>query len=379
MTRSTEKGRYRYQPEVDFPSRHVCLVLLSGMGDVVHGLPLVNALKRDDPERRVTWIVQPEWSPLLDAHPAVDNVLHFHRRLGVEGARRLRRDLKDHQFDVVLNAGFYFKNLVPTFLARGRIKVGFDRERAGILSLLMHHRRLPARGSRHRQEIYLELAQYLGVEPRALEWRIPIAETERSVQEEFFSKLGGERVAGIVTTSAMDVKDWPPERFSAVAAELERGFGFRVLLLGGPGARESERARRVAEGARADIVWALGPDMRRLIYLIDRCDLVIAPDTGPLHLARALDKPVIGLFGHTDPRRAGPYGKYEELVVDRYNFDADGVPYSGPEEQRKHSARPGGRGARRMELIEVDDVLRKVSLACERYCITAREESSFEP
>ena len=344
----------------------MCLVLLSGIGDVVHGLPLVNALKRDDPKRHVTWIVERTPSALLDPQPAVDSVVHFDRRRGLKDVLRLRNELRGREFDVVLDAGIYFKSGIPTFLARANHKIGFGRDRAADLIWLLHDRRLPPRGPRHRQEMYLELVEYVGIDPLPLEWGLVITEEERGAQRGFFAGRGADRVAGIVTTTAMPPKDWPPERFAAVATSLERDHGFRVVLLGGPGAREEERARRVAAETEADLVWALGPDLRRLIYLIDGCDLLVAPDTGPLHIARALETPVVGLYGHTNPRLAGPYGLYEDLVIDRYNFDADGVPYSG-EDERRHPARAGGRGRERMELIEVADVMRKVERAMERY------------
>lgn len=332
----------------------------------MHGLPLVNALKRDDPDRRITWIVERTPSALLQPHPSVDEIIHFDRRRGLRDVLRLRRALREREFDVVLDAGIYFKTAIPTFLAHAPQKVGYGRERAGDLVWLFHSHRLPPRGPRHRQEMYLELVEYLGIDPRPLEWRLSITDDEREAQRRFFDGLGSDRVAGIVATTAMSPKDWRPAGFAQLATRLERDLGFRVVLLGGPGAREEERARSVASETDATVVWALGPDLRRLVYLIDGCDLLIAPDTGPLHIARALETPVVGLYGHTDPRRAGPYGRYEELVVDRHNFDAEGVPYSGPV-GRAHPARAGGRGRERMELIEVEDVMRTVELATERY------------
>ncbi len=340
-------------------------MLLSGIGDVVHGLPLVNALKRDDKDRHITWVVERSPSPLLRPHPAVDDVVLFDRVRGLSEVRALRRQLKTRRFDLVINCGIYFKSAIPAFFAPAIHKAAYGRDRANDLVWLFANHRLPPRGPGHRQDMYLEFLDLLGIERDPLEWRLTITEEERVEQSRFYEGLAAERVAGIVTTSAMDSKDWPTDRFSRVATALERDFGFRVVLLGGPGEREQTRARAVARASEAQTVWALGRELRRLVWLLERCDLVIAPDTGPLHIARALDTPVIGLYGHTDPRRAGPYRAFGELIVDRYNYEGDGRPYEGPVE-RQHPARPGARPGR-MELIDPDDVLDRVQTAVGRY------------
>lgn len=355
---------------LDAPSRRICLVLQSGIGDVVHGLPLVNALKRDDPAREITWIVERGPASLLQHHPSVDTVIHFDRRRGLPEVRALWRALRPRSFDLVLNCGVYFKSIFPTLFARAPHKLGFGRDRAGDLVWLFANHRLPAQPPRHRQDMYLELLEPLGLAGAELEWRITFSEEEREAQSRFFAALDGDRCAAIVASASSQVKDWPVERFAEVAAALERDFGFRVLLLGGPGEREGQRARQVIERSEARALWALGPALRRLVYLLDGCDLLIAPDTGPLHIARALETPVVGLYGHTDPWRSGPYRKYQDLVIDRYNYDAPGVPYRGPVE-RQHPARPGARRGR-MELIRVADVLEKVELAVEQYLTMER-------
>lgn len=348
-----------------FSSRHICLVLQSGIGDVVHGLPLVNALKRDDPERRISWVVQRSPAPLLYHHPAVDDIILYDRKGGWREIRELRRQLKSRSFDVVLNCGIYFKSAVPTVLARAQNKIGFGPDRAFDLVWLSANHTVEPRGPRHRQDMYLELIEFLGVDPKPLEWRITITDDERERQAEFVASLDGRGVAGIVTTSANGAKDWPPDRFAELATALQQDFGLCVVLLGGPGTKEQNRARRVLEASRMQPVWALGSDLRWLISLLAACDVVIAPDTGPLHIARALGTPVVGLYGHTNPRLSGPYGAFDDLVVDRYNYDAPGVPYTGPIESQ-HPARPGCRQGR-MEYVRVGDVLEKVALALERY------------
>jgi heptosyltransferase I len=350
---------------ISFPSRRVLLVLQSGIGDVVHGLPLVNALKRGDRARHITWVVESVPAPLIRNHPAVDAVITYDSGRGWSAVRDLRDNLRGRLFDVVLNCGIYFKSAVPTFLARAPHKIGFGRDRAYDLVWLFVNHRLPARGPRHRQEMYLELVEYLGVAVEPLDWGITLSAEEQRAQASFYRELAAERVVGLLPTPGISHKEWPLDRFARLATALERDFGFRVLLLGGPGAREQARAHEVAELSGAQTVWGLGDDLRRLIYLLDGCDLVIGSDTGPLHIARAVETPVIGLYGHTNPRLAGPYGAYDDLTIDRYNYDAPGVPYSGQVE-RVHPARPGCRFGR-MELIRLEDVLEKVEVAFERY------------
>src|SRR5512138_1645706 len=110
----------------------VCVVLMSGLGDVVHGLPLVNALKRADPATHVTWVVQPMPSGILREHPAVDEVVLFDAHEGLPALRRLRRELRGgggRRFDVVLNLNTYFKAVWPVLCARAPLRIGIDRRR----------------------------------------------------------------------------------------------------------------------------------------------------------------------------------------------------------------------------------------------------------
>ena len=136
---------------------------------------------------------------------------------------------------------------------------------------------------------------------------------------------------------------------------LEAEHGMRAILVGGPSRSERAIADRILARTRARPIDALGDDVRRLVWLIEGCALVISPDTGPLHIARALDVPVVGLYGATNPKRTGPYRKFEDLVVDGYAaFPGERYPVS-PER------RDG------MDRVSVKDVLAKVSLAKARY------------
>jgi heptosyltransferase I len=141
-----------------------------------------------------------------------------------------------------------------------------------------------------------------------------------------------------------------------VIEALERDFGFRTMLLGGPPAFEKDLAERIIQTASVQPMNLLGDDVRRLVYLLDGATLVISPDTGPLHIARALDKPVIGLYGYTNPKRYGPYRKYGDLVIDGYaKTPVENYPLSM--EYRQDG----------MSRVTVSAVLDKVRLAMTKY------------
>ena len=105
--------------ELRYPSRRICLVLLTGLGDVIHGLPIVNALKDDDPTRRITWVVEPMPSEALLHHPSVDEIVIYRKKNGLRGVMDLRRDLAGRRFDLTLNLNVYGKSAWPTLLSRG--------------------------------------------------------------------------------------------------------------------------------------------------------------------------------------------------------------------------------------------------------------------
>jgi heptosyltransferase I len=335
--------------------KRVCIVLLTGLGDVVHGLPVANALR--DHGYRVTWVVEPMPAPVLQPHPSIDEVVVYRKKDGVRGVAQLARALSGRRFDLTLNLNVYTKSVWPTLLSRAPVRVGFDRGRSFEGVWLAANRHLPRGARAHTQEMFLQFLDVLGVpRPEPLEWRIPFTPEERRARAELFGALDGRPVAALVPASANRKKDWLADRYAAVADALERDFGYRVALVGGPGEREGAIAREIAERASVPPVWAMGDGIRRLMWTLSGCDLVIAPDTGPVHIARALGVPVVGLYGHTNPWRVGPYRAFEDLWVDRYT-----EPGAAPDPSR-WDPRYG-----RMEQITVADVLERVQRAIAHY------------
>jgi heptosyltransferase I len=331
--------------------------MLSAIGDAVHVLPVANALKRAWPDSRVTWVIQPVPQLLVRDHPAIDDFVVFHRRRGLRGwlgFADFARDVRERRFDLLLGLQVYFKAGVLTALAPASVKLGFDRARARDMQWLFTNRRIPAHEPQHVQDQYFEFLLELGIDPEPVTWGIHITDRERAAQETFFSELDRPACAVVVGTSKPQ-KNWPPARFARVLEEVERVHGLRPVLVGGPSAIERRIADEVLARTSARVVDTLGNDLRRLVWILDGSALTISPDTGPLHISRALETPVVGLFGYTNPKRSGPYRLYQDLVVDGY------AERPGEDYPIEHAYRNG------MERVTVDGVLEKVSLAMERY------------
>lgn len=338
-----------------FPeAREIGILMLSALGDAVHVLPVANALRRAYPAARITWIVQPVPHRLVAGHPAVDEFVVFHRRRGAAAWRsyaELRERLRGRRFDVLLALQVYLKAGLIAAMAPAAVKLGFDRARARDLNWLFTTHRIPPRPVRHVQDQYFEFLEYLGVDPAPVEWNIPLSDVERAAQAEFVAGLDRPAAAIVVGTSKPQ-KNWAPERYARVAAALERDFGLRPVIVGGPSAAEAAIARTIERTSGARVVNALGDDVRKLVWLLDAARIVVSPDTGPLHLARALDTPVVGLYGYTNPKRYGPYRRFTEFVVDGYAREP-GEDYPPSMEHRADG----------MARVTVDAVLAKVELA----------------
>ncbi len=335
-------------PYAGVPLRRVCVVMMSAVGDAVHVLPVLNALKRVAPAAHVTWVLQPGPAALVRGHPAVDDVVLFDRAAGARGFLDVRRALAARgPFDLCLDLQVYFKAGVITALAPARVKLGFDRARARDANWLFTNARIPAHPVQHVQDQYFEFLAALGVPHEPVEWGLGPWPAERAWQRDFFARLDRPAAAIVVATSKPE-KDWPADRWAAVCDALAADYGLQPVLVGGRSPRELAAEAEIMRLARRAPVSALGSGLRNLVGILDGSALVLSPDTGPLHVSVALGRPVVSLIAYSNPRRVGPYRRFGDLMVDAYGDP--GEAYAATMENR-----PG-----RMPRITVARVLEKV-------------------
>ena len=339
---------------------NICIVMMSAVGDAVHVLPVINALKRENPKTRITWVLQPGPAALVRGHRSVDEIVVFDRARGLAAFADVAAELAKRRFDLVMNLQVYFKAGIVTALTHAPVKLGFDRARARDFNWLFTNRKIPASPVRHVQDQYFEFLTALGVSPEPLDWDLGPWPKEREWQYRFKSPI--ERpIASLVVGTSKPEKDWIPERWAEVADALHEQFEMQVVLVGGKSERELAAERIVMGKAKHKPRSELGSGLRNLVSILDASSLVLSPDTGPLHMAVALDRPVISLMGYTNPKRTGPYRRFQDLIIDAYGDPGENYPIS-------MENRPG-----RMKRIETRHVLDKVALWKEGYAGKARQ------
>ena len=333
---------------IDAKLDRIGIVMMSAVGDAVHVLPVVNALKRHKPDAHISWVLQPGPATLVRGHPNVDDIILFERGKGRRAFTHIKRELAARPFDLVLNLQVYFKAGLVTSFTKAPVKLGFDNKRARDLNWLFTTHRIPPHPvGQHVQDQYFEFLDALGIGHEPVVWNLGPWESERGWQREFFAPIDRPAAAIVVATSKPE-KDWPAERWAEVIDVLHADFGLQPILVGGRSHRELEAESVIMANTRHRPISALGSGLRPLVSILDGAALVLAPDTGPLHMSVALDRPVISLLGYTNPRRTGPYRRFHDLIIDAYGDPGEEYPISM--ENRRG----------RMPLITVDDVLGKV-------------------
>ncbi len=292
------------------------LIKLSALGDVIHALPTLEALRQAFPQGEITWLVEETYAPVLAGHPALDRVWAAPRvRPGRPGwgrelaaALRLARRLRRETFDLVVDLQGLLKSALWTALARSARKVGYDRTREGSY-LPLTERLAPFDPEAHAVLRYLNVAHYLGAPAAPPRFRLEHLAADSGGES---GPPGGQGLIVLHPGARWVTKLWPAAGWAAVADWLA-AQGFTVALTGSA----ADRALAAAISARVQrplLTLAGETTLGELAALFRRARVAVTTDTGPMHLAAALGTPVVALFGPTAPWRTGPFGAGHEIV-----------------------------------------------------------------
>ncbi|QDH71839.1 glycosyltransferase family 9 protein [Lysobacter alkalisoli] len=361
----------------------MCLLRLSALGDVTHVLPLLHTLRDAWPQVRIAWVIGKGEHRLLAGLPGVD-FFEYDKKTGLAGMRALRRELRAWlgdaaRFDVLLQMQLAARaNLLSGFIPARR-RVGYDRSRSKELHGLFVNERipdrpgLPAPGSHatgpHVLDVLGSFCEPLGLRREQVRWDLPVPDDARAWAAAQWPTEGGP-VLLVSPCSSHALRNWRAERYAAVA-DHAAGLGWRIVLCGGRSELERSTADAIIAAMRHSALDLVGKDtLKQLPALLERADLVMTPDSGPMHIANAMGTTVLGLHAATDPERSGPYSD-RRYCVDRHD-DAARKFRGKPASDLRWGSKIEHDGV--MDLITVDDTI----AAFERFRaghpqITARE------
>ncbi|MBZ5662446.1 MAG: glycosyltransferase family 9 protein [Acidobacteriia bacterium] len=280
-------------------------VRLTALGDILHTLPAVAALRAAHRNARIDWVVERKWAPVLEGSPAIDEVIPFERR-SLWGAAECVQRLRRNRYTCAIDFQGLYKSSMLAALSGAPRRIGFERScaREPGAAMLYSERVTPV--GRHVAELNYSLAEAAGASrPVAPEYplRVPAggaASIRARLQER---GIGPYIVVG--PAGSWGAKCWPPGRYGEFCREFENRSALRVVVIHGPGEISiAEEVCRAAAPARPEIVKTT---IEELMGLLAHAKCLLAADSGPLHLAAALGTPVVGLYGPTDPARNGPF------------------------------------------------------------------------
>ena len=298
--------------------QRMLIIKPSALGDIATTLPLLCDLKMMFPESRIDWLIDPALADLVRGHDAVNELIYFDRRkisgwflhgTARSSLRALMRTLKENKYDMVFDAQGLLRSAFLAGSSRAAMRIGFTDAREGARFLYTHHSRIPRQRALAVTRMR-SLAAVVGSASERAEFRMPI---QAAALEKVTSLLpGSQNLAAVIPGARWDAKRWSEQGFSQIV-RLLAASGLGVVVLGAPG--EQVLCQQVVDQAGVQAANLAGrTSLAELVAAISICHIVIGNDSGPLHVAAALGRPLVGLYGPTDPESVGPYGQMDHVL-----------------------------------------------------------------
>jgi ADP-heptose:LPS heptosyltransferase len=278
--------------------RELLIIKPSSLGDIVHALQVTASIKAQQPDWRVSWIVRDIFAPLVRACTIVDQIYVFRRHAGMRGFFQLMGEVRQREFDVLLDMQGLLRSGLMTKWARAKRKIGRADAREGATLFYGEKVEMPPKGQKHALEILLQFCTPLGAEP-VLKGQLQFRDFE-NLNLSFMEPRGGRRPILMFPDSRREEKKWGG--FGQFSSMLVRDAGRKVVWAGNAYIPCKEA---FPDGTFLNLTG--NTSLTSLASLITRSEWVVSNDSGPMHLAAALGVKTLGIFGPTDPRLYGPY------------------------------------------------------------------------
>jgi len=291
----------------------ICILRLSAIGDVCNATSVVQMIQMQWPSTKITWIMGKLEAQLLGDLDKIE-VISFDKKKGFKGYLEIWSLLKGRKFDALLHMQTALRASIVSLGIKAKYKLGFDAQRSSDMQSLFINHKVPSPSSPHVLDGFIAFAKELGIIEIPLHWAIPMSEED---EEWAKVKISNKPTVVIVPAASKSYKNWTAEGYAEVIEHVI-SKGFQVILAGSPAQVEVDLAVDVVSLSASPIINLVGQSsLKQMLALLKQSQLVIAPDTGPAHMAVAVNTPVVGLYAHHNPQRTGPYF-YRDYVVSVY-------------------------------------------------------------
>ena len=310
---------------------NILIVKLSAIGDVIHTLPALNAIRSYYPNAHITWLVEEAAASLVEGHEALDRVIVSKRKRWIKGLRRSSffstlseiyrfiKALRDIDYDMILDFQALLKSGVLIALARGQRKIGFGK---GLEHMEHSHiflnERIPAVDMEiHALSRGMMLIDALGIPSNTVEYKLPVSNHDHEKVDDLMRKhgiLGAKPIVAINPVAKWETKLWANKKFSQLADILIDRYDAKIVFTGS--LDDGPTIQDIMTTMKGHAVNLAGhTSLKMLAALYQKVAFVVSTDTGPMHMAAAVDTPVVALFGPTAPWRTGPFGTGHQIIT----------------------------------------------------------------
>ena len=294
------------------PPKRILIIKPSAIGDVVHALPVLHLLRKRWPDAHISWLITPACASLIEGHPELDQVILFDRKrfghawrswAATKAFGEFCRQLKSESYDLVIDLQGLFRSGWLGWRSGAKLRVGLSNARE--LATFFYSHVIRVSWTQHAVDRNLAIAEALGCGRLPVEFNFGTREIDRvKIAELVGSTLP---YAVLIPGTNWATKRWPVKHFVETAKKIREELGYEIVVAGSLDEAEL--------GAQIPGLNLCGKtNLRELVALLEKSNLVIANDSGPMHIAAALGKPLVSLFGPTNPARTGPYSRPESVI-----------------------------------------------------------------
>lgn len=291
--------------------RRFLILRMSALGDIIHTLPAVSALRETFPKATINWLLDRKWASILEGNPCIDNVIPMNRGSWadvVAVARRLRKS----RYTTAIDFQSLYRSAILGWVSGARQRLGFDAHYSRESGAALFYTEVITPRRAHKVEHNLELVEAVGARVSEIRFPLPAVPEATEDLKRILAEKGVREYFVLSPGGGWGSKCWPAERYGELHRALVERYGWRGVVSFGPGERELAEKVRSTAGNPEPLVEMF--DLKQLTALLRGAKFLVAGDTGPLHVASALSTPVVGLYGPTDPARNGPYSPRDIVV-----------------------------------------------------------------